>query len=105
MLLTETIQELYTPSEPDATSIFEDSLPTVFSDPRVQHGEPGEYLLYKNEELGDFKLKLATPDPSNTSLFSHFIWNVLSSTPPSKLAEMRELMRKWRSTIGSLASI
>jgi len=75
MLLTETIQELYTPSEPDATSIFEDSLPTVFSDPRVQHGEPGEYLLYKNEELGDFKLKLATPDPSNTSLFSHFIWN------------------------------
>ncbi|PUU75440.1 hypothetical protein B9Z19DRAFT_1067431 [Tuber borchii] len=75
MLLTETIQELYTPSETDATSIFEESLPTVFSDPRVQHGEPGEYLLYKNEELGDFKLKLATPDPSNTSLFSHYIWN------------------------------
>jgi len=82
MLLTETIQELFSRSETDPATIFEDSLTTVFSDPRVQHGEPGEYVLYKNEELGDFKLLLAKPDPANNSLFSHYIWNVFSSTPP-----------------------
>jgi len=70
-----TSEELDKRSEPDPTSIFEDSLSTVFSDPRVQHGEPGQYVLYKNEELGDFKLKLVDPEPSNTSLFSHFVWN------------------------------
>ena len=112
MLLTETIEELFKrpetdpattdgmttdgmttepmttepmttePMTTDPVTIFEDSLPTIFSDPRVQHGEPGEYVLYKNEELGDFKLKLVTPEPSNNGLFAHYIWNVFPPAPP-----------------------
>ncbi|CAZ79467.1 unnamed protein product [Tuber melanosporum] len=74
-MLTNTIEELDPRSESDPATVFEDSLSTIFSDPRVQHGEPGKYVLYKSEELGDFKLRLADPDPSNHSLFSHFVWN------------------------------
>ncbi|KAG0637285.1 putative methyltransferase-domain-containing protein [Tuber brumale] len=74
-MLTNTIEELDPRSESDPAAVFEDSLSTIFSDPRVQHGEPGKYVLYKSEELGDFKLRLADPDPSNHSLFSHFVWN------------------------------
>lgn len=74
-MLTNTIEEIDPTPAADPASVFEDSLSTVFSDTRVQHGEPGKYLLYKSEELGDFKLLLADPDPSNISLFSHFVWN------------------------------
>ncbi|CUS12831.1 unnamed protein product [Tuber aestivum] len=82
MMLTETIEEIDPiPAGPDPgpgpdpTTVFGDSLATIFSDPRVQHGEPGRYVLYKSEELGDFKLRLADPDPSLQNLFSHFVWN------------------------------
>lgn len=76
-MLTNKIQELENSgSEADNADIFEQSLFTIFSDSRNQHGEPGHYVLYKSGTYGDIKLRLADPEPSNNSLFSHFLWNV-----------------------------
>jgi hypothetical protein len=60
----------------DAEDIFEQSLFTIFADSRNQHGEPGQYVIYKSSQFGDIKLRLADPNPSENSLFSHFLWNV-----------------------------
>lgn len=79
-MLTNKIQEVEdNGSEADGTDIFEQSLFTIFSDSRNQHGEPGHYVLYKSSVYGDIKLRLADPDPSNNSLFSHFLWNASSA--------------------------
>jgi hypothetical protein len=75
-MLTDKIQEVDgNSSASDPTDIFEQSLFTIFSDSRNQHGEPGQYVVYKSSVYGDVKLRLADPDPDNHSLFSHFVWN------------------------------
>lgn len=78
-MLTNKIQELESSgSEADDADIFEQSLFTIFSDLRNQYGEPGHHVLYKSGTYGDIKLRLVDPEPSNNSLFSHFLWNASS---------------------------
>ncbi|RPA89103.1 hypothetical protein L873DRAFT_1823465 [Choiromyces venosus 120613-1] len=88
MLLTNTIEPYSKSDSTDPASVFEDSLSTIFADTRNQHGEPGNYVLYKSEELGDFKLHLVDPEPGNNSLFSHFVWN--AALQASELITSRE---------------
>lgn len=79
-MLTNKIQELEdSSSEADDVDIFEQSLFTIFSDVRNQYGEPGHHVLFKSGMYGDINLRLVDPEPSNNSLFSHFLWNASSA--------------------------
>ncbi|KAI5804338.1 hypothetical protein EDC01DRAFT_415217 [Geopyxis carbonaria] len=74
-MLTNRIQVVEEEISNDPVDIFEQSLFTIFSDSRNQHGEPGLHVIYKSSKFGDLKLRLANPDPSENRLFSHFLWN------------------------------
>lgn len=77
-LLTDRITPITPPDPSETENIFEDSLFALFGDARNQHGEPGEYVLYKSglEKYGDIKLRLADPAAGDTRFFAHFVWNV-----------------------------
>lgn len=74
-MLTDRLEIIQDESSDDTADIFEQSLFTIFSDSRNQHGEPGQSVVYKSEKHGDIRLCLADPHPSENSLFSHFLWN------------------------------
>lgn len=74
-MLLNRVREIETPDyEPSDLDFFESSLGTIFNDYRDMHGDPGQAVVFMSK-FGDVKLRLADPDKSRTSLYSHHLWN------------------------------